>query len=344
VNRKHVPLSLLALTALPWAAHAQSTVTLFGRVDVALRHVSTAGTSVNKVDSSGMGTSHLGVRGIEDLGGGMSAAFWLESEVFPDTGASAAKFWNRQAWVALRGPLGEIRLGRDYTPAFALYAAYDPFFHNGVAATAQIANYGLNTNASTGARADNSVNYLTPPTLGGWFAKLQVTASEGTAGGKTRGGRFGYADGPLNISAGMSEADAGPAGSAVVTGKYRQYGISGFYDVGPVRLVTQVLRATSNVTAPSRTAGLTIVGASWTLLDTHVIKFKHLELTHDYKGRLDAIGWTDALSKRTSVYATYARISNKGPYSAFTVGGAPAAVAGLQQQSSGFEMGVNHSF
>jgi predicted porin len=347
MKNKHLPtasFALASLTALAGAAHAQSSVTLFGRVDVAVRHVSTAGTSLSKLDSSGMGSSQFGVRGTEDLGGGMSAAFWLESEVFPDTGTSAAKFWGRQAWVALRAPQGELRLGRDYSPTFALYAAYDPFFHNGVGSTAQVANYGLNTNASTAVRADNSVSYLTPSTLGGWFAKLQVSASEGVAGGKSHAARFGYADGPLNISAGLSEADAGPAGSTAVTGKYRVYGISGFYDVGPVRLVAQYLRSTSNVTVPSRTADLTIVGASWTVVDAHVVKFKHAQLSQDYKGRLDAIGWTNYLSKRTALYATYAHVSNKGPYSASTVGGAPAAVAGREQSSSGFELGLNHSF
>lgn len=343
MNKKYLPLSLLALTALPWAAHAQSSVTVFGRVDVALRHVSTADKSVTKLDPSGMGSSLLGVSGSEDLGGGMSAAFMLEGDVFPDTGSAAAKFWGRQSWVALRGSLGELRLGRDYTPTFTLYAAHDPFFHNGVAATAQVANYGLNTNASTAVRADNSVSYLTPSTLGGWFGKAQVSASEGVAGGKSRGARVGYADGPLNFSIGMSEADAGPAGSAVVTGKYRQYGFTGYYDVGPVRVVAQVLRSTSNVAVPTRAAGLAILGASWTV-GTHVIKFKHAEMTQDYKGRLDAIGWTNNLSKRTALYATYAHVTNKGPYSASTVGGAPAAVAGLQQRSSGFELGMSHAF
>ena len=63
--------------------------------------------------------SRWGIRGTEDLGGGLYAGFWLESAVLPDTGAAQAAFWGRRSTVSLGSKdYGELRLGRDYTPTF----------------------------------------------------------------------------------------------------------------------------------------------------------------------------------------------------------------------------------
>ena len=74
---KHIAaLALLATAAA--GASAQSNVTLFGVVDVAVRHVKNGDNSVNSMASGGYNTSRLGFRGVEDLGGGLKAGFWLE--------------------------------------------------------------------------------------------------------------------------------------------------------------------------------------------------------------------------------------------------------------------------
>ncbi|MCV4872465.1 porin, partial [Escherichia coli] len=62
--------------------------------------------------------SRLGVRGVEDLGGGLKAIFNLEHRMNADDGNSTApNFW-QHSWVGLSGNFGEVRLGRDYAPAF----------------------------------------------------------------------------------------------------------------------------------------------------------------------------------------------------------------------------------
>ena len=70
-------------------AHAQSSVTLFGVLDVNARYVKSDETSLKTISAGGINTSRFVVRGTEDLGGGLKAAFWLESGINPDTGSTS---------------------------------------------------------------------------------------------------------------------------------------------------------------------------------------------------------------------------------------------------------------
>src|SRR5262245_26651230 len=86
VRTKYATIALLS--ALSAAAHAQSSVTVFGVVDVGVRHVKNGDQSVNSVSTGGVNTSRIGFRGVEDLGDGLGAGFWLESGFRPDTGSN----------------------------------------------------------------------------------------------------------------------------------------------------------------------------------------------------------------------------------------------------------------
>ena len=123
--------SLVALAALAVvsAASAQSSVTLFGVVDAMVGSYKTdsIGTAT-KMNTSGLSSSRLGFRGVEDLGGGMSAGFWLEAGINPDSGIGQGSttnnqasttnngglVFNRRSTLSLMGGFGEVRLGRDY--------------------------------------------------------------------------------------------------------------------------------------------------------------------------------------------------------------------------------------
>ena len=92
---KHIAaFALLAVAAA--SASAQSTVTLFGIVDFAARHVKNGDDSLRSLTGNGLNSSRLGFRGVEDLGGGLKAGFWLEHGFNPDSGtqSDAARFWN----------------------------------------------------------------------------------------------------------------------------------------------------------------------------------------------------------------------------------------------------------
>src|SRR5689334_23758725 len=130
-------LALAVLGAFAGAASAQSSVTLFGIVDVNVGQVKnetpTTSTKITRMSTDGINSSRLGFRGVEDLGGGMKAGFWLEAGLAPDTGAQGGSngistvTFNRRSTVSLMGNFGEVRLGRDYDPSFWNLTVFDPF-------------------------------------------------------------------------------------------------------------------------------------------------------------------------------------------------------------------------
>ena len=159
----------IVLSVVSAAASAQGSVTLYGIVDTAIeradadasRAFSGAGS-----DSSGATRliagqpgnakgSRLGLRGAEDLGGGLRAIFAIEHRYSVDTGDQAnPAFWNGQAWVGLDGRWGRLSAGRQYTPMFNAMIAVD-------ATTDQW--YGtLESSSRYATRFDNSLEYRTP--------------------------------------------------------------------------------------------------------------------------------------------------------------------------------------
>ena len=125
----------LAVLASSGAAMAQSSVTLFGIVDTGIGYVNkanAAGDSKYGMYTSGNATSRLGFRGVEDLGGGLKAGFWLEGELFGDVGNSSGFDFKRRSTVSLSGGFGEVRLGRDQTPGYTKTSSYDLFGQTGI--------------------------------------------------------------------------------------------------------------------------------------------------------------------------------------------------------------------
>src|SRR5450755_200055 len=105
-------LALAVLGAFAGVASAQSSVTLFGTVDLAGTYVKNDGSSKRlSLTQDGINSSQLGFRGVEDLGGGLKAGFLLLAGVNPDTGTAPGKFWNR------RRRSGRLPNGGDLRPA-----------------------------------------------------------------------------------------------------------------------------------------------------------------------------------------------------------------------------------
>src|SRR6266487_1699248 len=91
------PLIALAVLATASVACAQSSLTLFGVVDATLAYGHGSVSNKTQLTNSGLNSSRLGFRGTEDLGGGMSASFWLEAGVLVDDGQGLATNTNNQA-------------------------------------------------------------------------------------------------------------------------------------------------------------------------------------------------------------------------------------------------------
>lgn len=350
----------LAVMAAAGAASAQSSVTLFGIVDVAIsRYSVNGGSSVTGLTNSGYNSSRLGFRGTEDLGGGLSASFWLEGDLTVDDGTSGGFRFLRRSTVSLAGGWGELRFGRDYTPTFWNMTVFDAFGTNGVGA-----NIGHKVRAGGTAvpsglaqvvdpnyvRASNMVGYFLPPNLGGFYGQINYAFDEQTTGdqGQYIGGRIGFASGPFNVAAAYGQTD-GSSPAVALTPDVDNWNIAGQWDFGMAKLLAIYDDAEYDAGAAGSSdlktwviGGLIPVGAGEIRLSYGRSK---LELAGGGEPEVDqwAIGYVHNLSKRTALYATYARLDNdNGAALPIQRTGQPAGIANAN--SSGFDIGIRHSF
>ena len=354
--------TLAVLAAVAGGAYAQSSVTLFGIVDEAARYTKNGDFSQKALVSGGLSTSRFGLRGTEDLGGGLSAGFWLESGFNADSGTNSdsTRFFNRRSTVGLLGDFGEVRLGRDYTPTYTGYTDYDVFGDNGVAASSKFdismgvsrdgqVDPGQYTNSGE-TRADNQIAYFTPTGLGGFYGRASVAAGEGTAGKKYVGGRFGYNAGPLDVSASYGEFTVLPAFG---DDKFKTADLGASYDFGVVKLegyytqskfVSQKI-ATYSVGAVAP-VGLGLIRAAYTHANQSGTAAVSVGGTVAGVTSVDgndadqfALGYIYNLSKRTAIYSTGAYIRNKGN-AQFAAGATTPSIAGGANSRAGEVPGV----
>ncbi|WP_310384633.1 porin [Roseateles sp.] len=341
--------ALAVLGSFAGVAAAQSSVTLFGVIDAAMRYTETNGKSVYSLASGGNTTSRFGVRGVEDLGGDLKAGFWLESEVNTDTGVAGSSnntgaFWARRATVSLiSGSMGEARLGRFKTVNKILVEDFDPVSATGLGSVynmySTLGATGLNTS-----RTDNQASYSLPANLGGFYGGVEVSAGEGSNElNKSVGGRGGYKAGAFNVAIAYTEFGTNNKFKFMNVGGSYDFGmakISGTYSTNEYRTREQDI-FTVAVTAP---VGAGNVWASYT------------DASYDNSSKTDtfvsgdsmqfAIGYVHNLSKRTALYTTASYIDNEKGAS-FGVNGSgaaanPAVVSG--GRSGGLDVGVRHSF
>src|SRR4051812_2976936 len=103
-----------ALAAVAAPAFAQSSVTLYGRINTTVESQKIGNQDRKIVEANN--ASRLGFKGMEDLGGGLKASFLLEHGLNSDDGRqTSSAFWGREAWVQLAGSFGAVRLG-NFTP------------------------------------------------------------------------------------------------------------------------------------------------------------------------------------------------------------------------------------
>ena len=338
---------LLALVVMGAAAGASaqssSTVTLFGVAAVSVAHISTSGKSVTGLANGGNSSSRLGFRGVEDLGGGLQAGFWLEAGISVDDGATALKF-DRRSTVSLSGGFGELRLGRDKTPAYQNLETFHAFGDSGMGAI-NAHNLISGSAAGTGEgsspkRRSNSISYLLPK-LGGVYGQASHSFGE-TAGssrlGSGTGIRLGYANGPLNVAMGYHVERGGDAAAST---DYKAMNIGALYKMGgftPMVLFASERGAGKRVDVYS-------VGAKMALgsgeLRAAYTRFNDKKSDGD-SGRL-ALGYGYQLSKRTEIYGAVARLSNDGA-AARKLGSSLSPTPAAGKDLTGYEVGLRHTF
>ncbi|MCA3217303.1 MAG: porin [Burkholderiales bacterium] len=191
-------LALAVLSAFAGAASAQSSVTLYGRVDAGYtRFDPKQGTTTNVGATSGLAAGNLGgnrfgLRGSEDLGGGLRGIFALESGFALDTGATAqgdalvsSRLFGRQAYLGVTGGLGSLVMGRlaafsSGTGDFDKFGSLDPFRTG-----AGILGFQKVMSSANALRLDNAVAYVSP-NLSGFSAGVGYTWNY--SGGEASGG------------------------------------------------------------------------------------------------------------------------------------------------------------
>ena len=338
---------LAVFAAVSVTAQAQSAVTLFGTLDVNARYVKNGDNSLKSLSTDGATSSRFGVRGVEDLGDGLQAGFWLESGVGADDGtagdAKTSKFWNRRSTVSLQGKFGEVRLGRDTVPTYLGFSDYDAFGTAGVATGDKfVTTAKLTSSVETLKRADNQISYFTPSGLGGFYGQATVAAGEASAGNKYIGGRAGYAKGPLNASLSY--------GQTTVTGndKFNLVAVGASYDFNVVKVTGYYTQSKFGV----QKLAVYNLGAQVPVGQAGVVRVSYVNAnasgsatTNPNDANQFAVGYLHNLSKRTALYATVARVNNKGTAN-YVVAAAPALPSPntLGKDSTGFEFGVRHSF
>ncbi|MEJ6021063.1 porin [Ramlibacter sp. PS4R-6] len=361
--------SLIALAALAAtsAAFAQSSVTLFGALDAMVSRYSQNGVHKTMMSTSGNTSSALGVRGVEDLGGGMYAGFWLEAAILNDAGlgngTGGAVVFQRRSYLSLAGPFGQLRLGRDYTPSFWNHTVFDPFGTLGAGSGANVSQGGgtngaAGDNPTTAARTNNGLSYLwgmgpnASSHIGtGVYAQITYAFAENlsTAAATNRylGARVGYAAGPFNVAGAVSRSNsaAGPVF------KYKNWNLGGSYDFGMAKVMAKIGVNDSDLAGTKHTywslGGTIPVGAGYIPLSWGHIKVNNAA---GWKANQLALGYVHNLSKRTAAYATYSHISNKNGGN-FTFlggngGGNPgfAGTAAAAGSGTGIDVGIKHSF
>lgn len=342
-----LPLVAMAATG---AAFAQSSVNLYGNIDEAVTVVDGKNTW-SGLNSGGNKDSYFGLRGTEDLGGGLKAQFVLESGIQADTGngdGSNGLDFKRRATVGVLGNFGEVNLGRDETAAYKAMSRYDVFNHAGIGGSQA---WGVNNDSSLDhKRKSNMVGYVSPNFGGVTFAANYAFGEQSNSTWKTKAyydAAVSYAQGPWSATFAAEQQNNNQFGIYDV--RQRSYSLGGGYDFGVAKVVAAYRQTNNNpvgmsdykdktyalgVSAPVGAAGL--VKASYNHYDRHM----DTSLAK-YKADQFSLGYEHNLSKRTALYGTYSYLKNKD-------GGQMTLVPGVEADNNGkqqaVQVGVRHSF
>lgn len=331
----------LAVLAASGAAMAQSSVTLYGVADawVGQTSTTTAGVKVKQteVGDGGFNGSRWGLKGSEDLGGGLKAIFTLESGFDISTGKSGQGgiLFGRQAFVGVEGGFGAVTLGRQYSAYDELRGATNQAYDSAFATTGGVWGNGLVDYTD---RFNNSIAY-TSPNFGGISGavvyglgenKNLTTATVNNAGGKATDNlslHLKYANGPVLVGyAYQEEKQATALGATQDKNKYNL--IAGSYDFGVAALTGGYNQAKNNTTKDKEyQVGVSVpFGAASVAVGYAHSKSETGGVTTNAEG-YSLTGLYD-LSKRTRLYAGLNNVKQKE----------------TSDKSSLVAVGVRHSF
>jgi predicted porin len=356
----------LAVLAASGAAMAQSTVTLYGLVDTwvgsakfdkgvgvaapsATAAAAYAGTTQTLMQSGGVNGSRWGMKGSEDLGGGLKANFDLQAGLSSDTGAApSALAFHRAAWVGFSGGFGAVKLGRIPTAYYDVEGGFDGVFNSALSAGAVAFRTASGGDASLdksnyASRFDNSIRYETP-VFSGFTGVVQYgftenkTAAVGATPAVDAGANYSlsasYAGGPFSaVLALQSEKATGIA----IERKNTRLGAA--YDFGAAKLKASYgkggnVNFVNGAEVTEYQIGVDVPVSAALTLSANFANSKDNKTLDIGEGKRTAfgIGAAYSLSKRTFLYGGYVSGKKSG------IGSTSDAT------SSAFAGGVQHRF
>ncbi|WP_186134162.1 porin [Burkholderia gladioli] len=267
--KKSLALGLVSAGSL--TTHAQSSVTLYGLVDAGLAYTNNQKGASNVQQTSGkLSGSRWGLKGVEDLGGGLSAVFTVESGFRTNDGTlgQGGRIFGRQAFVGLgKKGVGTLSFGRQYEPLSDLVAQYaGPGFWS------PATHVGDNDNLNQTFRINNAVKFRSDSiagfTVDGLYAfSNQANGGAGTGFGNNRawGIAANYAHGPLSLGGGylvLNHPNAGSNTGGAIGGASTSAGddYSGAFFYG---LNGGVLKQQIAVAGANYSFGQAILGFAW---------------------------------------------------------------------------------
>lgn len=323
-------LSLAALCLVASAAQAQSSVTVFGVLDANVYRKQLAGETARLTQSNGgLTSSYIGLRGNEDLGGGLRAAFMLSGFLNTDTGMGGRSptdpLWSRAAWVGVGSDgAGMVRLGRQSAQAYQQLMRYSAFndstqfgpsaLHNYIPAVAQPMMTG---SGATDTGWSNAVSYASP-SMGGLVAGAMVSIGESTTAGNRNSLSLNYqGQGPfaagvvveqidrMNLNFSKPPADLPMSRSCLISA-----GTS--YDFGVAKVFAQFIRTELDGTASHIVLKTSQLSAAVPLGQGRLLAAfgrttKDQLATADQARETLSIAYSYFLSKRTDLYAAVMR-------------------------------------
>jgi predicted porin len=211
VRKQIIAAIALSITAMA-TARAQSSVTLYGIIDTGLAYIHNSGGSSSqwRMASSNVAATDWGLKGSEDLGGGLSAVFQIESGFDSTNGnfATPGKLFSRQAFVGLASPYGTLTLGRQYDPLTDLEQGLTADPYSGWFATpGDIDNY------DSSARFNNAIKWASP-TWNGISGEVMYAlggVAGSTGSGQTWSAALAYQGSPVSVAGGVLHIDNGNA-------------------------------------------------------------------------------------------------------------------------------------
>lgn len=304
----------LAVLAASGAAMAQSSVTLYGVADAGVGKIKSGGSdSSNKTEflsgsTMNNGNSRLGVRGTEDLGGGLKAGFNFETGIDLDDGSTTkGAFWARQANIWLGGNWGTVKLGRQFTPSYLTTSTFELTGTANYSVLANTYNY-----AGMGSRANSAFAYVTPD-MGGFSAavayvtKTDLTASMVAPMAASKAAYdlgLMYNNGPIAV---------GVSANKFSTSK-TNYQAGAKYSFGNFAIAGSYTQASNTSKAVRRGFGL---GASAGFGAFSLTADVTRDTKNEWTGKKYTNGVVEAkyaLSKRTFVYGAFLRLDKTNNY------------------------------